>query len=110
MARLTKYELLENIVRSIYDSGWNVLYSGNTEEPPFRLQIYREEESYKLRIYIWNLTHGGGQARPQDEYRIQVTGTNHFEQAIGEKTLILGWWGEVEVFAGFDVRKHAGQL
>jgi len=112
MAQHRKHDLLELIVKSIRDSGWNVLYLASIEEHPFRLQIYREDESYKVRIYIWNLTHGGGAARPIDEYRIQVTGidTNHFEQVPGEKTLILGWWDEGQVFAGFDVRKHAGPL
>jgi len=59
---------------------------------------------------VWNLTHGGGKARPTDEYRIQITGVNQFEQEIGGKTLILGWWKEGEVFAGFDFNKHKGAL
>lgn len=105
-----KYELLDNIVQAINESGWNVLYAGDTSQHPFLLKVYREDESYLLRIYIWNLTHGGGAARAIDEFRIQITGVDRFEQREGEKTLILGWWERVGVFAGFDFNKHNGQL
>ena len=110
MAQHRKYDLLDHIVKAVTDSGWNALYLASIDEHPFRLQIYREDESYQVRIYIWNLTHGGGRARPKDEYRIQITGANYFEQTPNEKTLVLGWWEEVGVFAGFDVRKHTGVL
>lgn len=110
MARHRKYDLLDVIVQSINDSGWNVLYVGDISQHPFLLKIYNNEESYLLRIYIWNLTHGGGAARPKDEYRIQITGADKFEQKTDEKTLILGWWADVGVFAGFDFTKHTGKL
>lgn len=112
MPRLTKDDLLSIIARSISDCGWSVLYLDNPVIHPFRLQIYRNDESYRLRIYIWNLTHGGGSARPRSEYRIQITGlpTSYFEPEIGGKTLILGWWDDVGVFAGFDYNKHSGLL
>ena len=110
MARHNKYDLLEKIVQAINDSGWNVLYTKSIDEHPFYLQIYRESESYKVRVYIWHLTHGGGRARPKNEYRIQITGVDHFEVSPDERTLVIGWWKEAEVFAGFDVRKHLGRL
>jgi len=72
--------------------------------------MYRESTSIRLLVYIWNITHGGGPARPADEYRIQVTGVTQFEQQPGAKTLVLGWWATGGVFAGFDVRKHSGPL
>lgn len=56
------------------------------------------------------MTHGGGSARPTDEYRIQITGVSRFEPEPDGKTLILGWWAEVGIFSGFDYRKHAGPL
>ncbi len=110
MAKHRKYDLLDIIVQSVNDSGWNVLYVSDISDHPFLLKIYKNDESYLLRIYIWHLTHGGGAARPKDEYRIQITGADHFEQKAGEKTLILGWWDEVGVFAGFDYTKHTGKL
>lgn len=112
MPKLTKADLLGIITRSISECGWNVLYLENPVTHPFRLQIYRDDESYRVRVYIWNLTHGGGSARPRSEYRIQITGlsTDYFEPEIEGKTLILGWWDEVGVFAGFDYNKHSGIL
>ena len=104
------FELISSVVNAVHEDRWNIelksIYSPNC----FSATIYNEEKQIRLRIYIWNLTHGGGAARPKDEYRIQITGADHFEQKVGEKTLILGWWGEVGVFAGFDFTKHTGKL
>jgi putative restriction endonuclease len=110
MAKHRKYDLLEQIVQAINESGWNVLYGSDTSQHPFVLKIYNQNESHLVRIYIWNLTHGGGAKRPKDEYRIQITGTDEFIQPIGEKTLILGWWQDVGVFSGFDFSKHTAKL
>src|SRR5713101_3801190 len=102
MAPLRKPELLERVVKAVNESGWNVMYLAPIEQHPFSLQLYHGDESYRVRVYVWNLTHGGGRARPENEYRIQITGIspNSFEQMPGEKTLVLGWWEEIEVFAG----------
>jgi len=109
---LRKTALLNIMTRSIARCGWNILYLSDPRIHPFRLQIYRDDESYRIRVYIWNLTHGGGMARPRSEYRIQITGlsTDYFEPEVDGKTLILGWWDEAEVFAGFDYNKHSGTL
>lgn len=110
MSRLTKAHLFEKVEQAITDSGWNIIYLPSKVGNPRRIQIYKGEESYRLRIYIWNMTHGGGSARPRDEFRIQITGIDRFEAEAGGKTLILGWWDEVGVFAAFDFRKHARAL
>ncbi|MFZ1043506.1 MAG: hypothetical protein WCA79_18405 [Anaerolineales bacterium] len=110
MARHNKYDLLEKIINAVNDSGWNVAYLESIDQRPFYLQIYRDNESYRVRVYVWHLTHGGGRARPKNEYRIQITGVDHFELLPSGKTLILGWSEEAGVFAGFDVRKHLGKL
>ena len=108
MPRLSKSDLLNVIVSAVEECGWNVLYLSSTH--PFRLQIYSAEESYRVRIYVWNITHGGGRARPAHEYRIQITGIDRFEPEPSGKTLILGWWSEANVFAGFDFTRHSGLL
>jgi len=108
--RHRKHDLLDKIVQSINDDGWNVIYLSDPKFHPFRLKLFREKEAYNIRIYIWNLTHGGGAARPVDEYRIQITGVDQFEAEPDGKTLILGWWDEGSVFAGFDFNKHSGAL
>lgn len=110
MAKHRKSDLLQKVVEAVHESGWNVLYASSPSEHPFLLRVYSGEQSYLVRIYIWNLTHGGGKNRPKDEYRVQVTGVEKFLQLPGERTLILGWWDEVGVFAGFDYHKHSGKL
>lgn len=109
-SRHRKYDLLEIIIQGIRDDGWNIIYLSDTKFHPFRFRIYRDNESHDIKIYVWNLTHGGGSQRPVDEYRIQITGTEKFEQEVDGKTLILGWWKEGDVFAGFDYNKHNGIL
>ena len=109
-SRHRKYDLLEIIIQGIRDDGWNIIYLSDPNFHPFRFKIYRNDESHNIRIYVWNLTHGGGAQRPADEYRIQITGVDRFEQEPNGKTLILGWWREGEVFAGFDFNKHNGAL
>ncbi|MEI2690954.1 MAG: hypothetical protein V9H69_15085 [Anaerolineae bacterium] len=110
MAGLSKTELLEVVVDAVTESGWNVLYLAPSTAHPFQLQLYRGDEGYRTRIYIWTLTHGGGSARPADEYRIQITGVDQIQLFPGERTLLLGWWEQEGVFAGFDARKHLGPL
>lgn len=105
-----KFDLLDRVIQAIQDDNWNILYLTDPTLHPFRLKIYRNNENYIIKIYIWHLTHGGGSARPADEYRIQITGIEQFEPEPGGKTLILGWWDDGDVFAGFDLFKHSGRL
>lgn len=71
-------------------------------------KVYNQNESLNLKIYIWNLTHGG-KTRSKDEYRIQRKG-KRLEQTPNFETLVLGWWEDVGVFAGFDIRKRRSVL
>ena len=103
MAVVSKPQLLEVVVQSIYSCGWQVLYLNQGH--PFELKILDGEESQRLKIIIYNLSHGGGRQRPINEYRIQFKVIN-ITQPIGYRTLILGYWGDVDVFAGFDNSKH----
>ncbi len=105
MAVYRKDELLNLIEQAIQESEWNVLYL--SDQHPFRIKIYNREESYFLKIFIWNLTHGGGHKRAVNEYRIQVK-VDEFAPEIGYKSLILGYWVDMEIFAGFDFSKHIG--
>ena len=110
MPLLTKEELRAALVASIGSCGWHVASRRPPEERPCRLRVVLEDRSIPLKVYIWNLTHGGGTARPANEYRIQVTGVESFEAEPDGATLILGWWDEVQVYAAFDVDKHVGEL
>jgi hypothetical protein len=71
--------------------------------------LRRDVERERVKCYIWNIT-PGGKNRPADEYRVQPTGVAKFEPGPGTKTLILGWWEDVGVFAGWDVREHLKPL
>lgn len=109
MARLSKAQLLHVVENAIRESGWNFLYLSPTGTHPAQYHVYRDDQSYRTRVYVWNLT-PGGQNRPKDEWRIQVTGIKRFEPESEGKTLILGWWDETGVFAGFDIIRHMGEL
>lgn len=108
MARLSKSALFDRVTTALTVGGWNYLILVRAH--PFELLIYRGDESYRTRVYIWNITHGGN-TRAADEFRIQITsGVGRFSIAGAERTLVLGWWENVGVFAGFDVSKHLQPL
>jgi putative restriction endonuclease len=108
--RLSKRDLLAVFTRAVADAGWQLFQLPTPTTNPARFRIFRDAEAYTVRLYIWNLTHGGGQQRPVDEYRIQVTGVPQFTEEPGGSVLILGWWSQAEVFAGFDFERHRGAL
>lgn len=111
MARIPKPELLHRFELAIQDADARLLYRSQPGSHPASYTIvHRDGRSSRVLLYIWNMTHGGGAARPVHEYRIQITGVSRFENPPGEKTLILGWSEDFEVFAGFDYRRHAGGL
>lgn len=116
MATLRKPALFKIVERSILDSGWRFFHLSTANEHPARYQLYRGDTNIIVRVYIWNLTHGGGAARAADEYRIQITGlpqpagSQQFLPEIGGKTIILGWWERLGVFAGFDFNFHSTPL
>lgn len=116
MARLNKQGLLAAVEAAVQESGWSFLHLSPRREHPGRYHVFCNATGYRIRVYIWNLSHGGGAQRPAHEYRIQITGiegpsgTLQFQREIGGKTLILGWWDDVGVFAGFDYSFHTAQL
>lgn len=108
--------MLQVFEGAVRESDWNFLHLSPPEEHPGRYHVYRGDAGQIVSVYIWNVTHGGGTARPLGEYRIQITGledpsgSQQFLPEVGGKTLILGWWDDVSVFAGFDYAKHSGPL
>jgi putative restriction endonuclease len=109
--RIPKRELLRRFELAIQDLGARLIYRSTTRQHPGSYTIVHSDgRTSRVLVYIWNMTHGGGAARPAHEYRIQITGVPQFENPSGEKTLILGWSEDFEVFAGFDYRRHAGVL
>jgi putative restriction endonuclease len=108
MARLSKRSLLNRVEEAIRLSGWSILYLSEDAHPA-RYRIYRGAQNFDVKVYIWNITHGGA-TRSADEYRIQVTGVSKFDLEPGAQNLLLGYWDEVATFTGWDIRQHLGQL
>lgn len=102
---LRKPKLLDLVVDAIHASGWDVLLLSARNGHPFRLSVFKGDTRLTLVIYIWNLTHGG-YPRDPNEFRIQVTGVDFIASEPDSRTLLLGWSGDFEVFAGYDATKH----
>lgn len=88
--------------------GWNVLFLSKNEHPA-RYRLVRGNDTMLVRVFIWQITPGGRKSLP-NEYRIQNTGVPEFQQESGYRTIILGWWPAVGVFAGWDIRQHLGPV
>jgi len=107
MPVLTKPELFERIRLAFQAAGWALIFDAGSDDHPFSVSISRATEHRKLLIYIWNLTHGGGPARPANEFRIQITGVSPpLHLATDRQTLLLGWSDDFGVFAAFDAVRH----
>ena len=106
--RLSQQQLLESVLEAVEESGWQAIIFET--EKPFLIRIFNEEidKSFSLRIYIWNVTHGGGVARAEDELRIQIT-PSPITISGDERTILLGWHAGYQVFVGFDTNRHVNQ-
>jgi putative restriction endonuclease len=107
MAVLSKEQLFGKVTDAITSNDWEVKNKSSESQQPVRYEIANGDETQILRVYIWNLTHGG-ESRPLNEYRIQVK-VDRFEEESNSKTLILGYYDDLSVFAGFDISKHIGK-
>jgi putative restriction endonuclease len=109
MSKLRKIDLLARFEDGVRLSGWNLLYLSNKDDHPARYRIFRDGKDIVVRVFIWNIT-PGGRANLKNEYRIQNTGPKEIQPEIGARNLILGWWNDVGVFAGWDIREHVGPV
>lgn len=108
MAKLSKKQLLQKFEDAVQASGWNLLYRSRGTHPAL-YTVWQGEQRFRVKAYIWNITFGG-RISLAHEYRIQVTGVKKFEPERNGRTLVLGYWDDIDVFAGWDVRQHAGTL
>jgi hypothetical protein len=109
MARLNKEALIKRAIDAIVTDGWTVTRLAADGVHPARFNMEQDGVCHPVRLYIWNLSHGG-KSRSEEEFRIQVTGIDQFEAEANGRTLILGWSEEFGVFAGFDVHHRLGAL
>ncbi len=107
MATLTKPQLLQKLISAAALSGWSTIVQSATH--PYRLLFSKDDEVESVLVYIWNIT-PGGRNRPADEFRIQITGVTTIDQIAGSKTLLLGYWQQNDVFAGWDASQHLGNV
>lgn len=60
----------------------------------------------RYRTFSWRIS-PGGRGRSEDEYRVQTTRPDEAPFLVsGERTLLLGWEDELDVFAAWDARMH----
>lgn len=101
--------LIEHFETALRAAGWGVLAISPFTGNPRSFRLFREAESFNVKLYIWTLT-PGGKHRPKDEWRIQPTGIVEFIPEVSVKTVVLGYDAVRDVFVGFDVSKHLGGL
>lgn len=107
MAKLGKAKLIEVVIQGFETSGYTITPISPPGAHPARFTLAKGSQRQNVRVYIWNLSHGGGAARPKHEYRIQITsGISAFELEPGGATLVLGWSDQFGVFAAFDASRR----
>ncbi len=99
--------IVQAILNSFEESDASAILVSSHIGNPRQFIVQQANMTLNVWIYIWTLTHGGGRARPINEYRIQLTG---IEQPLKRNphgpTLLLGYEPTTGCFAGFDVDKH----
>lgn len=107
MPALSPRILAQAIEDAFTDSVASAVLVSELRTNPRRFYVRTGEASFPVWLYVWTLTHGGGSARPVDEYRIQLTSVTPplLENPDGP-TLLLGYEPNTKCFAGFDLRKH----
>jgi putative restriction endonuclease len=107
MPSLPPKQLVDSITDAFAESGAAASLISDIHEHPRRFHITSGQISFPLWVYIWTLTHGGGRARPRDEYRIQLTGvTPPLPINPDGPTILIGYEPNLNCFAGFDMAKH----
>ncbi len=109
MQPLSKSDLFNIFLIAAHDAGWSAILDSADTSHPFRLKLFKDEQSYRVILYIWNLTPGGGGrgVRPAGEWRIQITGvTPPLALEAGRVTLLLGWHSGTGTFVAFDPWRH----
>lgn len=107
MPALRQRDLLEAVMDAISRSSASGSLISTMSNNPRIFTIGYQDSSYILRLYIWTLTHGGRRTLP-NEYRIQITSvTSPLITGGEEHTALMGYMADLDVFAGFDLRRHS---
>ncbi len=107
MARLATPLLNHSIIDALDEGNATAVLISSPSRNPRRLVVQSGQSIFELWTYIWTLTHGGGAARPKNEFRIQLTGvTPPLELNPTGPTILIGYEPNLKCFAGFDLRRH----
>ncbi|MBW8010227.1 MAG: HNH endonuclease [Chloroflexi bacterium] len=107
MPRLPTAQLIQSNIHAFDESNASGVLISSPSRNPRRFIIQSGQEMFELWVYIWTLTHGGGKARPANEYRIQITGiTPPIDLNPSGPTIMIGFEPNIQCFAGFDISKH----
>lgn len=109
MPRLPASILVRSILDAFNDSGVSAVLISPPDANPRHFVAQSGSDIVDIWIYIWTLTHGGGSARPEKEYRVQLTGIISPIKRNPNKdgsTILLGYEPNLGCFAGFDLAKH----
>ena len=101
--------LVERFAAALRECGAFVRFLTPSSVHPAEMEIVGGRQHRRLLLYIWNITHGG-MTRAEDEYRIQITGVETIAPRKGASLIVLGWWDEGAVFAGWDPQRHSGPV
>jgi putative restriction endonuclease len=107
MPKLSTPLLLKSITDALAENNASAVLVSPSRKNPRRFVVQAGQNMFEMWVYIWTLTHGGGAARPKNEYRIQITGiTPPLERNPSGPTLLIGYEPNLQCFAGFDLSKH----
>jgi putative restriction endonuclease len=107
MPAVSPSTIVNEILDAIHQSGGVAAYvSETTRIHPRKFVINYSGQIYSLWVYIWTLTHGGRVSLP-NEFRIQMTSvTSPLEENSQGYTVLMGYYPDLKMFAGFDITKH----
>jgi putative restriction endonuclease len=107
MPSLAPQAIVEAITNAFAEAGAAAALVSGVREHPKRFFVSSGQLSFALWAYVWTVTHGGGVARPRDEYRIQLTGVvPPLPLNPDGPTVLVGYEPNLRCFAGFDLQKH----
>lgn len=106
MTSISPTELQERLAAALGSNGWTWQVA-DAGKPIVGTVTSPGGEQVILRVFIQNISHGGGSARPAEEFRIQISNVPPLEDdPAGQRRLLLGWSEDVGVFAAFDPTRH----
>ncbi|MGD1047023.1 MAG: HNH endonuclease [Bacteroidota bacterium] len=107
MARFPTPLLNQVLIDAFEQSGASAVLISSPAKNPRRFVVQSGQNVSEIWVYVWTLTHGGGAARPKNEYRIQLTGvTPPLDLNPTGSTILIGYEPNLQCFAGFDLGHH----